>query len=210
MMLAVILLILVVLPIFLYTQNNMLQVTDINVASDKLPDEFVGYKILQISDLHSKEFGSNQKKIMDKIIQINPDVIVVTGDTVDSRRYDEDVCIELLEQLAGRVPVYLVTGNHEARSNRFETFENRLQDVGVKVLRNEGTLLERKGSTIAILGVDDPAMQGQEQLETALKQLASEYRNQYKYYYLIDQSSLICIVKIIWNWYSLVMPMAGK
>jgi predicted MPP superfamily phosphohydrolase len=175
------LLIISLLPIFLYTQNNSIQITSITIASDRLPDEFEGYRILHLSDLHNKRFGSNQKSIVEKIIKINPDIILVTGDTVDSRRYDEQPCIELFKQITDIAPVYLVTGNHEARrSEQFESFENRLEDTGVTVLRNEGKWIEINNSSIALLGVDDPDMQGANLLETELRQLSADYDDQYK------------------------------
>ena len=57
----------------------------IKVTSNKIPDSFDGFKILQLSDLHSKSFGDGNIKLMEKINGENPDIVVMTGDMVDSK-----------------------------------------------------------------------------------------------------------------------------
>ena len=51
---------------FLKWQNNSITITKINFQNDKVPVTFHGYKILQLSDLHNKEFGKGQQKILKK------------------------------------------------------------------------------------------------------------------------------------------------
>lgn len=170
--LMVIILFIVIAIIFLYEQNNSITITRIKVASDEIPDDFNEYKILQISDLHSKEFGKNQKSIVKKIISESPDAIFVTGDSIDSKNYNEEVCIELFSQIIEVVPIYFITGNHEAWSNRFDEFEKQLEDVGVIVLRNESRLIKVGDGNILVLGLDDPDFQGSDmktQIDLLLK-----------------------------------------
>jgi predicted MPP superfamily phosphohydrolase len=153
-----ILIVLMITAIFLYGNNNVLQVTKINISSPKIPESFNGYKIVQISDLHSKEFGSNQKNIIAKIKRLKPDIIVITGDIIDRRRYSETESLTFVREAVKLVPVYYCTGNHEAWSGKFEnSLEDKLKNAGAKLLRNESDLLKRGGEVINILGVDDPA-----------------------------------------------------
>ncbi|PKM49768.1 MAG: phosphoesterase [Firmicutes bacterium HGW-Firmicutes-7] len=154
--LKIIILLIVIIALFLFWQNNGIVINRIQITSNKIPDDFEGYKILQISDLHSKEFGKNQKWIVKKVRKEEPDIIFVTGDAIDSKKYNEDVCIQLFAQIIKVAPIYLVTGNHEAWSNRFDEFEKRLVDVGVIVLRNDSKLISIKDSSILIAGIDDP------------------------------------------------------
>ena len=157
--------------IFLYKQNNDIVITRMQIASSEIPEDFNGYKILQISDLHSKEFGKNQQSIVKKIISEAPRAIFVTGDAIDSKNYNEDVCIQLFSQIIKVAPIYFVTGNHEVWSNRFDEFEKRLKDVGVIVLRNESQLINIKDSNILVVGVDDLDSQGYSNMQTKINEM---------------------------------------
>ncbi|HDR8151102.1 TPA: metallophosphoesterase, partial [Bacillus cereus] len=83
--------ILVGFTIFLYLQNNLISITEIKITSSKIPFSFKGYKILQISDLHNKKFGDNQDVLIQKMKSIDPDIIAITGDLIDSKSYDAEV-----------------------------------------------------------------------------------------------------------------------
>jgi predicted MPP superfamily phosphohydrolase len=142
---------------FIYFNNNFLVVTKITVNSEKLPKEFQGYKIVQISDLHSKSFGNNQKELINKIKKVQPDIIVVTGDIIDQRRYNEETSIDFIHEAIKLAPIYYCTGNHEAWSGRFEqSLEKKLKAEGVNLLRNQNDVIDKGGAKIYILGVDDP------------------------------------------------------
>ncbi|MEJ9279083.1 metallophosphoesterase, partial [Bacillus thuringiensis] len=77
--------ILVGFTIFLYLQNNLISITEVKITSSKIPSSFKGCKILQISDLHNKKFGDNQDVLIQKIKSIDPDIIAITGDLIDSK-----------------------------------------------------------------------------------------------------------------------------
>lgn len=170
----VIISILLIAIIFSYQQNNHITITQLNIDSNQIPDNFDGYKILQISDLHGKEFGKNQKSIVKKIINEAPDVIFVTGDTIDSEDYNGDVSIQLLSQIIEVAPIYFVTGNHEAWSIIFPEFEKQLQDLGVIVLRNDSKLMSVEDSHILVIGVDDPQLQVDKDILTQIKELTAD------------------------------------
>ncbi len=155
--LIIVLVILIITSIFLYEQNNNIVITNYKLEFKNLPKEFNDYKILHISDLHSTSFGKDQKWLIKKIKNTSPNLIVVTGDSVDLKKYNEDVCIDLFSRIMKIAPVYFVTGNHEAWSNKFNSFEQKLKDIGVIVLRNENRYLNIKGNKVVIAGIDDPA-----------------------------------------------------
>lgn len=143
--------------IYLYWGNTKIGVTNITVTSENIPDEFNGFKIVHISDLHNAEFGDGQKDLIGKIEAQDADIIVITGDMIDSRRTDVDKAVELITGLANKIPVYYVTGNHESRVREYNELESKLIENGVTVLKNESVKIEKDGSFINIIGVDDPS-----------------------------------------------------
>ncbi|MRX73736.1 metallophosphoesterase [Bacillus lacus] len=142
---------------FFYIQNNGIVTTEMVISSEKIPSDFENYKIVQLSDLHSKSFGKNQRQLVDKVEKLNPDIIVFTGDLVDANRYDEDISLLLMQELVKLAPVYFVTGNHEWWSGHFDTLEEKLQETGVHVLRNSTVSILSGEDSILLTGIDDPA-----------------------------------------------------
>lgn len=142
---------------FFYYQNNALVISEYEIRSDKLTQQFHGYRIVQLSDLHNKSFGHNQGKLVSTVAKEHPDVIVFTGDLVDSSRYDEKPSLLLMEQLVQIAPVYYVTGNHEWRAGTFASLEQKLKNIGVRVMRNAAANIAVGDDTIQLIGIDDPA-----------------------------------------------------
>ncbi|WP_290714520.1 metallophosphoesterase, partial [Exiguobacterium sp. UBA1053] len=139
---------------FLYRENNIIDVSQVTVASSRLPEAFNGYRVVQVADLHGKAFGNEQQRLLKKINQAEPDLIVMTGDLIDSRRNGEEAALTLMKALVDRYPVYFVTGNHEVRLNL--TILPKLEQLGVTVLRNESRVIEYQGQSFSLLGIDDP------------------------------------------------------
>lgn len=154
--LVIVLIITALLIVFVYISNNLIKVSSIKVTSKKIPREFNDYKIVHLSDLHNKSFGKNQEKLVEKIIKINPDLIVITGDIIDSRRYDEVPALKLVNSIRKIAPVYYVPENHEMRSGRLKELEQQLRENGAIVLRNESIVLKKGLGQIVIGGIDDP------------------------------------------------------
>lgn len=152
----IMLLILVFLIIFCIWENNSIVISQFTYTSDKIPNTFNDFKILQISDLHNKSFGNNQSYLMKKVREISPDIIVITGDLIDSRSFNLNIAMSFVEQAVGMAPVYYVPGNHEARSGSYDEIKGRLKGAGVTVLDNEGLSCRRDGSSISIIGLKDP------------------------------------------------------
>ena len=64
--------------------NKALQVNTYVVSSSKVPEGFDDYRIAHVSDLHNDEFGKENKRLIKLIKNSNPDIIVITGDLIDS------------------------------------------------------------------------------------------------------------------------------
>lgn len=148
---------LILLAYFFYFQNNLIVTTEYDFSSKKIPKSFGGYKIVQLSDLHSKSFGDNQNDLIEKVNKVNPNLIVFTGDLVDSERYNEGSSLVLMEKLVQIAPVYYITGNHEWWSGKFNSLEGELKNVGVHVMRNTVEELNNGKENIHLIGIDDPA-----------------------------------------------------
>lgn len=149
--------IIVLLGCFSYFQNNSIVISKYNVASNKLPKVFDNFKIVQISDLHNKVFYKDNNTLVKKIESQNPDIIVITGDLVDRRKYNEENALSFIDKISSIAPIYYVNGNHEGWSGKFESLEKELKERGVIVLRNQSLYYEKDKEKLVILGVDDPA-----------------------------------------------------
>ena len=101
------------LIIFCYWQNNAIVVTNYVYASSKINESLNGYRIVQISNLHNKRFGKNQEKLIEKLKECEPNLIVITGDLVDSNRLDMEPAIEFVRGAVQLALTYFITGNHE-------------------------------------------------------------------------------------------------
>lgn len=150
--------------VFLYINNNWLTVSSYTVHSDEIPESFDGFRILQISDLHDATFGENQQRLVNKIQQQKPHMIVITGDLVDSNRYNLQNSLDLIDQIVEITDVYYVTGNHEVATNDVEHIKNELTARGVSVLSNETIKLGNEDASISLTGIEDPLM-GEEAAE---------------------------------------------
>ena len=93
-----------------------LTVTTYNYHNKKIPSAFSDYTIVQISDLHCKNFGKNQSELISKIKAAKPDMIALTGDIVDEDHDSISSVEDLLKGIKDLAPIYFVTGNHELTS----------------------------------------------------------------------------------------------
>lgn len=141
--------------LFFYDQQNRIQTETITAASDRLPAGFDGYRIVQISDLHGKEFGEDNHILLEKTAELEPDLIAITGDVIDDP--DQMGILEPLARgLAAIAPTFYVTGNHEWAIREAATVKSLMEEYGVTVLSNEYLKLERGGDTIVLAGIDAP------------------------------------------------------
>ena len=149
---------LVLLVAFLYVNNEWLTVSEHTVESPKIPASFDGYRIVQISDLHDATFGENQQRLVNKVRREKPNMIVITGDLIDSNRYDLENSLDVVDQIMEMAEVYYVTGNHEVATNDVERIKEELSARGVRVLSNETFNITRDGESISLTGIEDPLM----------------------------------------------------
>lgn len=148
-------LLLVIAAAGIYSDNNCIEVTHYTVKSDKIPASFNGFKILQISDLHSKSFGKDNARLVKKINSENPDIVVMTGDMVNSEDTGFEVFTGLVEKIGKNCQVFYIVGNHEQNlsTDRQEALTEKLDELGVDILDNEKVTIVKGPDSINLYGL---------------------------------------------------------
>lgn len=139
----------------LYIDSNVLTTTEFIIKNEKIPIKFDGYKILHLSDLHSKSFGIKNDKLIEKINLINPEIIVMTGDMVNCNDTNFDNFFELVKVLVKKYKIYYIVGNHEQNMKKVNknVIIDFLKSNGVKVLDNEKVELVKGDEKINLYGL---------------------------------------------------------
>lgn len=139
---------------FLNWSNDSLVITKDSYVDDSLPASFNGYKILQISDFNNKKELS--QTLIEKTNEINPDIIVVTGDYINSDRCTEfNIDYSYLETVAKSYQVYFVPGEQEQDTVFYEKMKSKLESINVNVLENEVIELKKGTDSLQLMGVYD-------------------------------------------------------
>ncbi len=112
-------------------------------------------KILQISDLHSSNYGCEGSELIEAVTNIDPDIIVMTGDILDDCA-PNGACFRFLKKLAALYPCYYVSGNHEVYTHLTDAIKEKLVSYGIIVLEGEVRTVDIGEQSIVIGGVDDP------------------------------------------------------
>lgn len=139
----------IALSISIWLSSNYLTVTEYSVEMEI--EENI--RIVHLTDLHSKEFGEDNKELVEKVTELSPDLIFMTGDMFNKDQEPSVVC-KLIEQLEGIAPVYYGYGNDEMdwELGTSEQLEQLLTEAGARVLNCEYVDIEAKGQKLRIGG----------------------------------------------------------
>lgn len=135
---------------------------------EDLPKAFDGYRLTQISDVHSGSFD-NPKKVnyaVDLVNEQQSDVILFTGDMVNNKAEEMHPYIDMFSKLKAKDGMYSVLGNHdygdyirwesdEAKKKNLNDLINLQKQIGFDVLLNENRFIEKNGERLAIVGVEN-------------------------------------------------------
>lgn len=96
-------------------------------------------RILQLTDLHNSEFGANNSRLISAVQNQSPDLILLTGDLLNSDEQRTDIATNLITQLCDIAPVYCSNGNHEIeyQENYSVDVDELYQKAGAVVLEKE-------------------------------------------------------------------------
>ena len=158
--LAVTLSIVIVIILFCNFQNKHLETTHYTYAAELLGADLEGYRIVQISDLHNAKFGKDNQKLVDRIRECEPDMIVLTGDLVDSNHTNVDRAVQFVDEIVKICPVYYVTGNHEywLEASEYDELISGLADAGVVILDDQVVEVSRGDAKFRLVGLDDRSL----------------------------------------------------
>lgn len=152
---------LVLFVLWIIWGNTTLQVSHVEISNSNVPEEFNGFKIAHISDLHDTNWGQT---LIQPIQEEKPDIIVITGDLIDSENPDVYNASELINQIKEVAPIYYVTGNHEAWSEHYHSLEEALLKHNVTILDNDSVTIKKNEEEILFMGVQDPAFTSESNL----------------------------------------------
>lgn len=157
---AIVLLIVIALLLFCSYQNRHLETTYYTYKAEHLDAEFDGYRIVQISDLHNAKFGKNNQKLVDRIRECEPDMIVLTGDLVDSNHTNVDRAVQFVDEIVKICPVYYVTGNHEywLEASEYDELMSGLTGAGAVILDDQVVEISRGDAKFRLVGLDDRSL----------------------------------------------------
>lgn len=158
--LAITLSIVIVIILFCNFQNKHLETTHYTYAAEQLGVDLEGYRIVQISDLHNAKFGKNNQKLVGRIRECEPDMIVLTGDLVDSNHTNVDRAVQFVDEIVKICPVYYVTGNHEywLEKSEYDELMDGLIGAGVVILDDQVVEISRGDAKFRLVGLDDKSL----------------------------------------------------
>ncbi|PSR54239.1 metallophosphatase [Adhaeribacter arboris] len=144
------------------------QVKRVTLRFPNLPSAFSGYKILQISDLHTGSFNSTHplEKAVALINKQNADLIFFTGDLVNNVATEVVPHIPTLQKIKSKDGIFSIFGNHdygdyvswesrEAKSQNLQTLAKHHAEIGWRLLLNENVAIRKDGQHISVLGVEN-------------------------------------------------------
>lgn len=144
------------------------KINKLNIDSKNLPKSFDGFRIVQISDIHSGSFDSRDaiKEGIDLINQQNADVILFTGDLVNNDSREVEPFIDDFKKLKSKNGVYSVLGNHDygdyKKWNSDKEKEDNMQllyqyqkQMNFTLLNNQNAIISKQGEKIGIIGVEN-------------------------------------------------------
>jgi len=152
----------------MYRGKYNYKVLSYNLEFEDLPDAFDGFKITQISDIHSGSFD-NQTKVqygVDLVNQQKSDLVLFTGDLVNNRADEIKPWIKIFNKIKAEFGVFSILGNHDygdymrwespaAKRKNMEDLYDAHNDMGWDLLLNESRFIEKDGDRLAIIGVEN-------------------------------------------------------
>ena len=179
-----VLLILILLCLIdIWISYNWLTVSNFTVTSSKISEPF---RIVLISDLHNHEFGSSNAKLVERIQEQSPDLVIIDGDMINGNSENDNVAVEVVRALSETAPVYYSLGNHEYDyiDAGHEELTEDLEEAGAVVLNYQSLDAEVNGNPIRLGGLYEygfeTSMQSEKENERAVSYL-EEYTDTDRY-----------------------------
>ena len=160
-----------------YIATTGIQIKEYSVINNKIPESFKGFKVVHFADL---KYGSTTdqkylKKLVNKINELNPDIIIFTGDLISSNYKltdnDKKSIIENLNKLDPKIDIYSIRGDNDIN----ETYNSIITQTKIIEINNLNKLIYYKGDTpIMLIGLDD-SINGNQSLDMAFNYEENNY-----------------------------------
>lgn len=136
----------------LYESEYSLSSISYEVKADKIQKSI---RLVQITDLHNSIFGDNNQNLLDLVAEQAPDLILITGDLLNSDESETDIATNLISGLGSIAPVYVSLGNHEVeyQQNYGIDITQLYEDTGAVVLDRQYQDLEVNGQKVRLGGI---------------------------------------------------------
>lgn len=140
---------------FVAYSNYYIDVDEFTVPSKKIPKEFDGFRILQLSDFHNKNFGFGNRHLLSQINKTHPDIILMTGDMVSREDRHYKNFYRLAEAIGKKYEVYYTIGNHELDlpDAELQGMFFKLREYGITIVNNEKIRIFRHRAEIDLYGM---------------------------------------------------------
>lgn len=149
---AIILIIAILVGICAWALQSTMVVTQYEISLPEGMEGLDGYRIVQISDLHSADLETEVDQALE---QLRPDLIVMTGDLVSRKDQDFTRALSVAAVAVRFAPTYFARGNHEVDNPDYDRLRQGLEEAGVTILEDEGVVLEYHGAALNLVGVKD-------------------------------------------------------
>jgi hypothetical protein len=145
----------------------------IKLSFKNLPPAFKGFKIIQISDIHSGSFNNKEavSRGVDMVLQQQPDLILFTGDLVNDRAIEMADYLDVFSRIKAPYGVYSTLGNHDygdyywgfnpqgeaavEKANNMKHLKELQANMGWRLLMNEHVAIEKDGQAFALIGIEN-------------------------------------------------------
>lgn len=136
----------------LYESEYSLSSISYEVKADKIQKSI---RLVQITDLHNSIFGDNNQNLLDLVAEQAPDLILITGDLLNSDESETDIATNLISGLGSIAPVYVSLGNHEVeyQQNYGIDITQLYEDTGAVVLDRQYQDFEVNGQKVRLGGI---------------------------------------------------------
>jgi predicted MPP superfamily phosphohydrolase len=144
------------------------RVRHVSLNFEKLPWSFQGLRIVQISDLHLGSWASTgpMEDAASIINDLDPDLVLFTGDLVNYSTNEAFRFKEVLESIKARHGVYAILGNHDYgdyvnwsiekdKEDNMTALYDFFGEIGWKLLRNNNEIIDINGEHLAVIGVEN-------------------------------------------------------
>lgn len=146
-----------------------IDVKEVEFASPEVPAAFDGFRIVQLSDLHTGTYGHDTAflaRLAERVNAIHPDMVVFTGDIVNRRSRELEPFVGVLGAIKAPYGVWSILGNHDygdyyqwpsdsARQQNMQQLLDMQRRMNWKLLRNSHVPIVRQNDTLMLIGVEN-------------------------------------------------------